>query len=1049
MNNRMDFHTIPDYKATEVLSVNRYPAHTPWRAYPSEAIAADYPTESPYRVSLNGTYAFKLLDRPENADDFYNENYDAEASGFGTITVPGNWELQGYGEPIYTNHVYPWSYEKDGDCAISPGKTMERQPNPPFIPQENPTGCYRHVFEVPASFDNRDVFLCFEGVETAFYLWVNGKPVGYSQDSKLPCTFKVTDFVRQGENLLAMQVMRYADSIYLEDQDYWHISGIHRNVWLVSKPKMRIEDFKITATPDLHHLTGIVSADITVSREPMFADYTVRLAVFDGNRMLADASGAIRPTAEYRSDKLPTANTGRASLTMPQIDLWSPESPRLYTAVVSLVSPEGCIVDVESCRIGFKTLSQTDGVIHLNGKRLIIRGVNRHEHAWEDGRAVSRAHMAEEIKQMKRMNINSVRTCHYPDSQEWYDLCDELGLLLVCECNLETHGVAGALTHNPAYATAFVERAMRMVVTHKNHPSIYSWSLGNESGCGPNHAAMYGFVKEYDKTRLCQYEAGEPERNMSDIRGNMYATVDYILKMLADPADRRPIILVEYLYQIRNSGGGMAFFNRLLAEYPLFQGGYIWDWQDKALVAKTADGKKYFAHGGDFGESVVDWVCPPFMTNNGLVLADLTWKPVAHEVKQAYAPVWFERPGSYSAWDTGAAENAFRLVNRCETETTAAFRCAATLRENGVAVLTQEIELPCLAPMSEADMTIDMPYNKQAGAEYHLTFTLRRREAAWYADADAEIGFRQFALSSGAAASKDAFDARFKLLPILQNPVAEDAQSITITCREITAVFAKETGEILRLAKDGADYLAGGAPCFTRPYTGMDAIPGWGWRDTFEQLSGLTKAVGSPIVMCSETTVRVEFPFAMFGAPWAVEGCIAYTVDDSGVRVDYTVKTDESFAAMQRVGLEFTVPAGFEALRYYGYGGVENYSDRLYAAELAVHDSTVEAQHFPFAPTSECGGHEQTRWLTLTNAAGKVLRVESPQSFHFDAHHNTIEDYQNAAHEHELIRRPETILHIDAVHAVIGSHMSWSTAMPPEDRLKGGFYSLTFTIQPM
>ena len=1034
MNIRQDFHTTPDYHNPEVLSINRAPAHSPWRAYPSEGAAALYPAESPYRVSLNGTYAFKLYDRPELVEDFFRADYDA--SGFADIAVPGCWETQGYGEPIYTNYVYPWSYALDEKCVIRPGKDMDPQPNPPYIPKDNPTGCYRRVFALPEGFSGRDSFLCFEGVEAVFYLWVNGKPVGYSQDSKLPCTFNITKYVQPGENLIALQVMSRADSIYLEDQDYWHISGIHRPVWLVSKPKMRINDYKLTAVPDLHTGVGVFTADISVARKDGFAEYIVRAALYDGDVKLNEGTGAIRPSAEYRNDYAPTANAGCVTFSLPKVALWSPESPKLYTAVVSLVSPDGEVVDVEACRIGFKLLTQENGVIHLNGKRLIIRGVNRHEHCWEHGRAVPREHMVEEIKQMKAMNINSVRTCHYPDSVEWYELCDEMGILLVCECNIETHGVMGGLTHNPYYAQAFVERAMRMAVTHKNHVSIYSWSLGNESGCGPNHAAMYGFIKEYDKTRFCQYEAGEPGANMSDIRGNMYATVDKILQMLADPADRRPVILVEYLYQIRASGGGMKQFLTLLERHPLFQGGYIWDWQDKALMQKTADGKPFFAHGGDFGESVTDWVCPKFMTNNGIVLADLTWKPVAHEVKQAYAPVWLEPPNArFNAWATTAEETRYILKNRCLSESTAAFRCVAALRENGVVICEQEIALPDLPPMTEDTIDIHVPHEKKPGAAYHLTLAILRRNGG------EEIGFRQYALASGAPVVPT---------PTAQAPVMlrEDGAAITAECGGLAVTWDKNTSAIVQFSKNGAEYISGGAPCFDRPYTGLDAEPDWGWRPVFGQLRGMKTVTSAAAILKSDNAVRVEFPFVMEGehTPWGIAGRLAYTLSAEGLRVEYAVSADESFAALPRVGLEFTVPAGFEQLAYYGYGTMENYRDRLFAAALGVHTSTVGDEHFPYAPPSECGGHEQTRWLTLTDGTGHVLRIAGAQPFHFDAKHHTVADYQQAMHDHELPARAETILHIDAAHAAIGSDMAWSTAMPPEERIPGGAYALCFTI---
>ncbi|MEG1427989.1 MAG: glycoside hydrolase family 2 TIM barrel-domain containing protein, partial [Oscillospiraceae bacterium] len=405
-------------------------------------------------------------------------------------------------------------------CTIHPHKGGEGVPNPPMPPAHNPTGCYRREFTLPENFAGRRVYLSFEGVETAYYLWVNGNPVGYSEDSKLPSEFEITPYLQKGENLFALQVMRFSTATYEEDQDYWYLSGIYRNVWLLAKPQIAIEDYKITAIPDLHQGTGTVSADITVTRKDGFADFLVQLQVFDGDRLLAEGQGEIMPIAWYRTQERPSGNTGRVTLKLDRAELWSPDSPKLYRGVITLLAPDGGKADVESCRFGFKTVEVKNGVVLLNGERLLVRGVNRHEH-YPMGRSVPKAHMIEEIRQMKRMNINSVRTCHYPDSPLWYDLCDEYGILLVCECNLETHGVEGLLSHNPDYAASYVERGVRMVKTHKNHVSIYSWSLGNESGFGGNHAAMYGFIKEYDHTRLCQYEAGEPEKNISDIRGNM------------------------------------------------------------------------------------------------------------------------------------------------------------------------------------------------------------------------------------------------------------------------------------------------------------------------------------------------------------------------------------------------------------------------------------------------------------------------------------------------------------------------------------------------
>ncbi len=750
----MEFHTRPDWENLEVLSINRVPAHSRWGAFDTvEQALTCRCGDSPNVKSLNGTYRFRLYDRPEEVDDFYRPDYDDSA--FSDIAVPSNWEVQGFGEPIYTNVAYPFQRSEDR-CWLTAKAGEEPVPNEPYVPEKNPTGCYRKEFAVDESFLGKELYLTFEGVETAFYLWVNGEPVGYSQDSKLAADFRVTDFVRPGKNLMALQVMRFADSTYAEDQDYWYLSGIYRNVWLTAKPALHIDDVNWTALPDAAFCGGTFSADIRVSRVPGFAGCTVRTSLYnaDGAR-LASAESPVQAAAEYRTDRVPTANTARACLALERVSLWSPESPVLYTAVFELLSPEGDVLDIESSRFGFKRVEVRSGVVYLNGRRLIVRGVNRHEHYYKTGRAVPREVMLEEIRQMKRMNVNSVRTCHYPDCPDWYDLCDEYGLLLICECNLETHGVAGALTQSPRWAGVFLDRAVRMVEQHKNHVCIYSWSLGNESGTGANHAAMYGFIKEYDPTRLCQYEAGNPGKNISDVRGNMYATVEAILGMLTDPEDDRPIILVEYLYQIRNSGGGMDRFLELTQRYPRFQGAYVWDWQDKCLEGTAPDGSRFFAYGGDFGESFVEgrdggeW--PPFMTCNGLVLPDLRWKPVAYEVKTAYAPVRVSHLENDSAWFTGSPFERFLLRNDSLTESTAAYCCEAVLRENGVVVERRTVDLPLLQAGESCELPFAIPHKKKHGCLYTIEFSVRRKEETFYAQAGEEIGLFQFPLESGPA----------------------------------------------------------------------------------------------------------------------------------------------------------------------------------------------------------------------------------------------------------------------------------------------------------
>ena len=1030
MNKRQDFHTKPDWQNISVTSINRSAAHVKWNPHDSIKSAKNGGLSS-YICSLNGTYDFKLYNNPDETEDFFLPEFNSFSFN-DKINVPGNWELQGYAEPVYTNVPMPWKPDIDEPCVIYPEKDKQSAPNPPFVPEENPTGCYRYYFDVPENFKERETYIRFDGVENAFYLWINGKPVGYSEDSKLPCEFNITEFLTEGKNLLAVQVMRFSNSIYLEDQDYWHISGIYRSVWLVSKPKMCIKDYFIKAIPNLPFENGKFFADITISRENGFADCKLEAYIFDENGAEL-AKGEDKPMREayYRTDFRPTANTARIMLDVPKINLWSPESPVLYKAVFVLKSPDGEILDVETCNFGFKLIEVKNGIVMLNGKRLVVCGVNRHEHYYKTGRTVSVEHMTEEIRQMKLMNINSVRTCHYPDMPEWYELCDKYGILVICECNLETHATAGMLTHNHEYAPNYVERAVRMVQNYKNHACIYSWSLGNESGTGANHAAMYGYVKEFDSTRLCQYEAGEPGKNISDIRGNMYAHIDSIIKMLANPYDDRPVILVEYLYQICNSGGGMDKFLELTETYERFQGGYIWDWQDKALEAKDAYGNSYFGYGGDFGESMREYQAPWFMTNNGIVMPDLTWKPVAYEVRQIYAPVYSEK-----SWK----ENTYIIKNKFMYKDLSGFKYKANLRENGVIIASSESILENITPASQKEINISFDYKYAKEKEYHTDLTI-------YDNCGNEVSSNQFLLKSGYCFEIDYFNNS-------ENSeifVEQNNENIIIKGENFEYIFSNKTGNIIKMTKNHKNYLINcGDLCFDRPRSGLDAGPGWGLYDEFEfiQREKLTKETFVSVLKSAAIiNIKNNFLIKSKKSEEKISCGIEYRIDSDGVvYVSYHVNATACEKHLQRAGIELIMPKGYDNLKYFARGETENYCDRKACAKLGVYESTVDKQHFAFSPPSESGGHEDARWVVLKNNAGDSIKIEGIKPFHFDAHNYDVKECRIAKHDHEIIKRAETILHIDAAHSPIGGEMAWSTVMPKELALKNGYYTLDFKM---
>lgn len=1034
-----------DWENHDVTQINREPAHSPWGAYENtrQALACDRDASANV-LSLDGTWRFHLAPSPNQAPaGFWEAGFDDSA--WSPIQVPGNWEVQGFGKPIYTNVVYPFALGKDEPYLRKPTLTKELAPerqqmNPPCVPRDNPTGCYRRAFELPAAWVGKSVFACFNGVESAFYLWVNGQAVGYSQDSKLPAEFDLTQTLQPGRNIIALQVMRWSDGTWLEDQDYWHISGIFRPVRLIAKPRIHLRDWFIRAAPNDGAPGAVLQAEVCLKELDGYADHSVRLELFD-------ADGAPAAKAERKPALNPGWGTSEESavcftLDLPEVKAWTPETPHLYTTVLTLVAPDGKETDFESSRTGFRRIEIKQNVILLNGKRMIFRGVNRHEHAAATGRYVPREHMRREIVAMKRLNFNAVRTCHYPDDPAWYDLCDEYGICLVCEANLETHGVCGRLSKDPAWAQAYLERAIRMVLVHKNHSSIFSWSMGNESETGPNHSAMANWIRYYDRTRLVQYESGHPGAIVSDLRGNMYAPPHAIINMLADARDSRPVVLVEYLYEVRNSGGGMYWFPELLERFERFQGGFVWDWQDKCLPARDAGGREFWGYGGDFNEDLVDWLVPKHMHCCGVVLPDLTPKPSAFEIKNAQAPL------RITAADVEAGK--FRLLNRHQAVDTGGYTLAYKLLENGAVIREDRIPMPPVGPMADAGFGLDIHQllpERKAGAEYHLDFYVSLARATPWAAAGHEIYRAQFNLAGGKPVIRHEPDA-------VAASLEADAGEYRIAGQGFRMAFDRNTGLIALCEKNGVRYIAGGAfENVYRPQTGLDTDPHWGFYDlwlplTPDKLSRRPERVFAYALPDGRIRVEVASTLLSSASPHVIRNATAYIIGgDGALRVESELDIDREFQHVPRVGIGLVLPAGFENLEWHGRGPGENYCDRKDHTLLGVYESTVTDQHFPFIPPSECGGHDEVRWLTVSDGRGRALRVESPALFHFDARHSSVADYWKARHDHELPRRPETFLNLDCRHAGIGGAMAWSTAIDEQHLVPAGCYRFRFDLR--
>lgn len=1043
---------LHDWENPQVVGRNRRLMHVPLGAYSNEvdALTGDR-NASPYTCLLNGTWKFHLVPRPEAApDQFYAEAFDD--SGWNSIPVPSNWQLptihlSGFKDnPIYTNIHYPF------------------EPNPPYPPDENPTGCYRTSFTLNPAWKGRSVFLLFESVDSNLTLWINGQEVGYSQDSRLPAEFDITPYLHNGENILAALVMRYCDGTYLECQDFWHMSGIQRDVILYSKPTVCLEDFTVrTLFEDCYQKARLV-VDARITQNPSLTDYTVKADLYDteGQPVLEQSlKGKPSPVTSFFPHIPEKTATVHLEQIIPHPHHWTAETPYRYILTLTLLDPQGQPIDFESCRVGFRQVEIKDGLLLVNGQRLVIRGVDRHEHHPVRGRALTESDMRQEIILMKQLNFNTVRTSHYPDHPIWYDLCDEYGMYIIDETNLETHGLGGELSQDPLWAQAYLDRAARMVMRDKNHPCILLWSLGNESGSGPHHAAMANWIRAYDPTRFVHYESGLPGPEISDVFSCMYPNLEQMRQLLADPREKRPIMMCEYAYAKGNSTGNFFKFWDMVDTYPRFQGGCIWDWNDKAILHSSSDGQPYYAFGGDFGPDF-DYQRfyqdneDPQMCCNGIVGPDLTPHPGALEAKKVQAPVAiYVDAGTLGRPAQDICAGQVTVWNKHQFISLAHLALHWELIEDGEIIqlgILPPIDLPA-GQRAPVTIPIKTPTHPIPGAEYFLNLHFVLVKDASWASAGHEVTREQFPLR----------------LPTLERPLrsltsqpevilTETDTNLLIQGQTFQVIFSKATGSLTTYQANGLNLLQSGpAECYNRAPTDVDLLMGnppafiHKWRaagvDRLERkIVSLTAAQINP----REIEIRAA---SCISAPGCVEGIdseIFYRIYGGGqIMVDNTVNVDERYPQIPRIGLELILPAGFDTLTWYGRGPHENYADRLRSALIGRYTSSVDAQFTPYVYTSESGGKEGVRWLTLTNTQGDGLLVTGLVPLHIDALHYSIADLTQSHHTYQLTRLPETILHLDAAHMGVGGDDGWLTPVHPEFQVQPGRYHFTVILRPL
>lgn len=1002
----------------ETISLGRLPMRSTLYPFQDRGSAKTLDRgKSRWFQSLNGSWRFRMAADPESVVP--GDTADGtDRSGWDTVDVPGNWTMQGYGKPHYTNVQMPFKDE------------------PPFVPAENPTGIYSREFAIPSDWDGRRVIIHFGGAESVLYVYVNGHPVGLSKDCRLPSEFDISRFINPGAvNTVVAVVVKWSDATFIEDQDQWWMGGLHREVYLYSTAPVHIADVFATAglTNNYRdgHLRVVVQAGFP--RQPE-EGWSMEIQLFDPRGKALFKKPRVAPVK--------VGSSGTRFRLRAEFDeeikkplLWSAELPHLHTLVVTLLDPRRKAVESTSTRIGFRSVEVRDRNLLVNGKRVLIHGVNRHDHDDTKGKALDRATMRLDALTMKRFNFNAVRCSHYPNDPHWLDLCDELGLYVIDEANLEAHAYYHQLGHDPRWASAFLERAVRMVERDKNHASIILWSLGNETGYGANQDGMAGWIRGRDPSRPLHYEPGiwvqgvsEKDQpgskiydggyRVSDIVCPMYARPHSLLEWANDkshPDRRRPLIMCEYSHAMGNSNGGLADYYRLFETVPGLQGGFIWEWIDHGIRQTTSDGRAYWVYGGDFGDVPNDanFVC------DGMVWPDRTPHPGIFEFKKLAQPVGIKLKSGLRLEITN--KNDFRTLDWLSGEW--------ELLVDGVAVGKGKFQVPAIKPQESRIIAWKAPRTKMAGHEASLLvrFSIKQRQA--WCEAGHLVAWESLALPEGVLrkvkAGPKTAGTGFEL-------VRHTGTRSLVRAGEIELSFDDALGGLASLKKDGWEILAA-APLLNvwRAPTDNDGIKLWTGQHgkplgRFRE-QGLdkiqSKLIGSSFKNDKAAGAVWTYRFESSGRGqwrdfvWSYRVLLAVT---GSLRLSAEFHTGKGIVDLPRIGLLFQLAPGFEDLRWLGLGPIENYPDRKSSVWQAVHRSTITDQYVPYVMPQEHGLKCDTRWIELGNGRTTV-RVASAKPVAFSASHFHASDLTEAKHTIDLHPRKETFLSIDAAHRGLGT----------------------------
>ncbi|WP_421876642.1 glycoside hydrolase family 2 TIM barrel-domain containing protein [Marinoscillum sp.] len=1021
---------VPEWENPEIFQINREEPHATIYRHTSEAsaLASESWEGSPYYQSLNGTWKFFWVKKPVDRPTYFYRN-DFSVKDWKDIAVPGDWELQGFGIPIYTNIAYPFPA------------------NPPFIDHNyNPVGSYKRTFTVPENWSDKEVYVHFAGVSGAMYIWVNGQFVGYNEGSKTPAEFKLSKYLQAGENTIAVQVYRWSDASYMEDQDFWRLSGIDRDVYLYATPKLTMSDYRVTASLDDSYQTGLLDLEIEYrNTNKKVTKGTTEVKLLRGDQVVFEQSKELQVSAE--------SNTSISfDQQVPDVEKWSAETPNLYTLLITLRDAAGNVLEASSSKIGFRRIEIKDSQFLVNGVPVYIKGVNLHDHDMITGHAVTPELTIRDLTLMKQFNLNAIRCSHYPKNEFFYRLCDQYGFYVIDEANIETHGMGATnqgldgnlekQKNHPAYQPEWKEmhldRTIRMFETHKNYTSIVTWSLGNEAGNGDNFFATYDWLKANDSTRPVQYEGAKNYTN-TDIYAPMYEHIPHMLAYVnSNPT--KPYIQCEYAHAMGNSVGNLQDYWDVIEQHDVLQGGFIWDWVDQGLLTQTPDGEPYFAYGGDLGGQSLQ--NDGNFCLNGLISPDRKPNPHLYEVGKVYQYIKFR--------DFDVEKGELTLYNGYDFKDLSDYEISWVLLENGQEVANGTLPKTNLKARSEQKIKVALPTLKDGS--YHLNFF-------------AKLATDDGLLTKGHVVAKEQFElteysfSEFNGTSKAKLTVESDGDDTRVKGVNFEVLFDTKTGQLIGLDYGDGNLLAGPIkPNFWRPVTDNDF--GFGaprklksWRLAGENQQLLSFEVQKPARASRMVTVTSSYSLS------DVNGTVTVTYQINGngdIAVQNELKlSGNELPMIPRLGNNLILKKELNQVEWYGRGEHENYWDRKTSAFVGRYSADVAELKYDYIRPQENGLRSDVRTVSFTDNEGDGIQILSHKAyFQFSAHHQLNEDFDAGdkkiqRHTIDVPIRELVNVNIDYRQMGVGGDTSWGALPLEQYQIPAGDYTYSFVIKPV